>query len=228
MVDLSQLTPNKLSGGVTQYKIFGQEQTVNRNASFELLVFEDNASLQLHHGEKECTYYLLSGRGTIALLRHLNQTRYTLNPDTAAWIPADAKHTITNVGEGPFRCLVTHCQAQARKGKILIIATPQFQVHELVGFVSRTIFSHDSLASHGASRTIGVDFETLTPNATLGSHEHEEEFLYVLSGRGFVRIGNEDFVVKPGSAVYTGPHIVHSVHNTENDNFQYLVYEFSP
>ena len=102
-----------------------------------------------------------------------------------------------------------------------------FQVHDLVGFISRAIFSPDLLIASGASRTIGVDLETLTPKATLGSHEHEEEFLYVLRGKGFVKINEKEFAVKPGSVVYTGPHIVHSVHNTENDNFQYLVYEFS-
>lgn len=180
LVDLSQLAPHKVSSGVTEYKIFGREQTVNENASLGLLVFDDDASLQIHNGENECTYYLLSGRGTFALLKHSSQTRYVLNPDTAAWIPADTGHLIANAGEGPFRCLVTRCKAPARKGRALIIAGPQFQVHELVGFISRTIFSPNLLATSGASRTIGVDFETLTPNATLGSHVHEEEFLYVL------------------------------------------------
>jgi mannose-6-phosphate isomerase-like protein (cupin superfamily) len=228
MVRFSQLTPHNLGKGVTQYKMFGREQTVNRNASFGLLAFEDDASLQLHNSQLECTYYLLSGRGTIALLKKSSQTRYSLDPDTAAWIPANIGHLITNTGDGPFRCLLACCKATTKKGKALIVGASQFQVHELIGFISRTIFSPDLLFSSGASRTIGVDLETLTPKATLGSHEHEEEFLYVLRGKGVVKIDDKDFAVKPGSAVYTGPHITHSVHNTENDNFQYLVYEFSP
>jgi len=84
------------------------------------------------------------------------------------------------------------------------------------------------LAVSGASRTIGVDLETLTPRSVLGSHEHDEEILYMLRGKGFVRIGDKDYSVRPGSMVYTGPHIIHSVHNTEDDNLQYLVFEFSP
>lgn len=228
IVDLSQLAPHKVSSGITEYEIFGREQTVNGNASLGLLVFNEDASLQIRNGENECTYYLLSGRGTIALLKHSSQTRHPFDPDTAAWIPVDTRHCIVNTGDGPFRCLFTRCKAPARKGKALIVAASQFQVHELVGFISRTIFSPDLLIASGASGTVGVDLETLTPKATLGSHEHEEEFLYVLRGKGFVKINEKRFAVKPGSAVYTGPHIVHSVHNTENDNFQYLVYEFSP
>jgi mannose-6-phosphate isomerase-like protein (cupin superfamily) len=228
MVNFRQLTPHNAGSGITEYKMFGREQTVNHNASIELLAIEDDVSLSIHHSEDECTYYLLSGRGTIALLKHSSQTRHPLDPDTAAWIPADTKHLIMNTGDGPFRCLVTRCKAPARKGKALIVTASQFQVHELVGFISRTIFSPDSLIASEASRTIGVDLETLTPKATLGSHEHEEEFLYVLRGKGFVKINEKEFAVKPGSVVYTGPHMVHSVHNTENDNFQYLVYEFSP
>lgn len=86
----------------------------------------------------------------------------------------------------------------------------------------------DDLRDVGAKRLIGVDLETLTPKSNLGSHEHEEEILYTLRGKGFVRIGERDFSVRPGSMVYTGPHVIHSVHNTEDDDFQYLVFEFLP
>lgn len=64
--------------------------------------------------------------------------------------------------------------------------------------------------------------------SSLGSHEHDEEILYMLRGKGYVRIENAEFPVMPGSVVYTGPHMIHSVHNTEDDNFQYLVWEFAP
>ncbi len=35
-----------------------------------------------------------------------------------------------------------------------------------------------------------------------------------------------DIQLGPGSVAYTGPQVPHSVHNTEDDNLQYLVWEF--
>ena len=228
LVDISQLVPRKVDG-ITEYALVKPEQTVNRNAGLRLLIFEDEIALDVQKVEDEFSYYLLSGRGSLAFPKHSSQSRYTIDPDTAMWVPAGMKHTIVNTGEGPFRCLAAHCRTQSQqKGRTRIVGMSQFQVHNLVGFISRTVFSPEILATSGASRTIGVDLETLTPKSTLGSHEHEEEILYMLRGKGYVRIDTKDFPVRPGSVVYTAPHIIHSVHNTEDDNFQYLVYEFSP
>ena len=228
-MDFSQLKPRRSADGIDEYFFVKPEQTVNKNAGLKLLVFKESAELEVPQGEDEFSYYLLSGRGLLAFPRHSSQSRWTLDPDTAMWVPAGAKHTIVNTGEGPFRCLVAHCRARlTQKGRARVAAMPQFQIHYLVGFISRTVFSPETLAASGATRTIGVDLEILTPKSMLGSHEHDEEILYMLRGKGFVRIEEEEFHVKPGSVVYTGPHIIHSVHNTEDDNFQYLVWEFAP
>jgi mannose-6-phosphate isomerase-like protein (cupin superfamily) len=229
-MNLGHVTPHK-SEGITEYTLLTPEQTVNRNAGLKLLIFDGDATLEVPESKNEFSYYLLAGRGSLAFPKHVGQSRYTIDPDTAMWIPAGKKHMIINKGEGPFRCLSAHCRTRPRhaaNGRARILNLSHSQIHNLVGFISRTIFSPELLAISGASRTIGVDFETLTPHSTLDSHEHEEEILYMLRGRGFVKIGGKELQVRPGSTVYTPPHIIHSVHNTEDDNFQYLVYEFSP
>jgi len=229
LVDFSQLTANRPAEGITEYVFLRPEETVNRNAGLKLLVLEEQAKLEVPRDTDELSYYLLSGRGSLAILRHAGQSRWIIDPDTAMWVPANMKHMIINTGEGPFRCLVAHCRGKSQQGgKVRVAGMSQFGIHHLVGFISRTVFDREELAASGATRTLGVDLETLTPKSTLGSHEHDEEILYLLRGKGFVRIREKDFPVRPGSMVYTGPHLVHSVQNTEDDNLQYLVWEFSP
>lgn len=229
LVDFSQLTSRRRADDVTEYVFLKPDQTVNQNAGLALFLFDEGATLEMPAGTDEVSYYLLSGRGSLAISKNSSQSRWALDPDTAMWVPANMKHMIINSGEGPFRCLAAHCKSKSQQtGKTKVAGMSQFQMHYLVGFISRSIFSPEALAAAGATRTIGVDLETLTPKSTLGSHEHEEEILYMLRGRGFIRITDRDFPVKPGSMVYTGPHLIHSVHNTEDDDFQYLVWEFGP
>lgn len=229
LVDFSQLTPHRHADDITEYVFLKPDQTVNQNAGLRLLVLDEGATLEIPAGTDEVSYYLLSGRGSLAISKNSSPSRWTLDPDTAMWVPANMRHMLINSGEGPFRCLVAHCKSKSQQsGKVKVVGMSQFQIHYLVGFISRSIFSPEALGAAGATRTLGVDLETLTPKSTLGSHEHEEEILYMLRGRGFVRIGERDFPVKPGSMVYTGPRLIHSVHNTEDDNFQYLVWEFAP
>ena len=229
LVDFSQLTSHLRADDIREYVFLTPDQTDNQNAGLRLLVIDEGAELQIFKGTDEVSYYLLSGRGSLAIPKISSQSRWTLDPDTAMWVPANTKHSIINSGEGPFRCLAAHCRSKSQQsGKVKVVGMSQFQVQYLVGFVSRSIFTPEALAAAGASRTLGMDLETLTPKSTLGSHEHEEEILYMLRGRGFVRIGERNFSVKPGSMVYTGPHSVHSVHNTDDDDFQYLVWEFRP
>lgn len=205
------------------------DETVNGNAGLTLIELSSGARLDVPAGREEVCYYLLAGRGTVAFPRSDSESRWIIDPDTAVWIAAGTSHALVNVGEGPFRCLAARCGSAHTdaRGKLLAPRT-QWPVLEYVGFISRTIFTKAELDANGASRLSGVDLETLTPNETLGTHAHAEEVLYMLRGRGFVRTADGDVPVEPGSVVYTGPSVPHSVHNTEDDNFQYIVWEFRP
>lgn len=206
-----------------------REQTVNGNAGLALLELEGGREIDIPASDDEISYYLLSGRGTIVFAQLEQASRWVVDPDTCAWVSAGTRHSLHNAGEGPFRCLAARCVASGdgTSGR-RVSRRDEWPIHELVGFVSRSVFNRSELEASGASRTIGVDLEVLTPRATLSTHAHEEEILYVLRGKGFVRSADGDVQVEPGSTVYTGPHVPHSVHNTENDNLQYLVWEFRP
>jgi uncharacterized cupin superfamily protein len=56
------------------------------------------------------------------------------------------------------------------------------------------------------------------------SHEHEEEFLYVLSGRGIAEIGDSEFEVGPGDFMgFPTPSVGHHLRNPFAEDLVYLM-----
>jgi uncharacterized cupin superfamily protein len=55
-------------------------------------------------------------------------------------------------------------------------------------------------------------------------HYHEEEFLYILSGRGIARIGDEEAEVGPGDFMgFTAPSLPHGLKNPFDEDLVYLM-----
>ncbi|MGF1524154.1 MAG: cupin domain-containing protein [Leptolyngbyaceae cyanobacterium] len=55
-------------------------------------------------------------------------------------------------------------------------------------------------------------------------HHGEEEFIYILAGRGIAAIGDETFEVKPGDFMGFAPNsLAHSLHNPFEEDLVYLV-----
>ncbi|PZD75453.1 hypothetical protein C1752_00164 [Acaryochloris thomasi RCC1774] len=55
-------------------------------------------------------------------------------------------------------------------------------------------------------------------------HRHEEEFLYILSGRGIADIGDAQYEVGPGDFMgFTAPSLPHCLHNPFAEDLVYLM-----
>lgn len=53
---------------------------------------------------------------------------------------------------------------------------------------------------------------TVAPGAFVEPHFHNShEFYYVLTGRGVMRVGDEEFTVAPGDLIHTPPNTPHSL-----------------
>jgi len=70
---------------------------------------------------------------------------------------------------------------------------------------------------------------TFPPGSDPGTHQHEkeEEIIYVISGHGESRVGDDVVQLEPGVAVYTEPGLPHGV-KTIGDEPLVLVSVFSP
>jgi uncharacterized cupin superfamily protein len=75
--------------------------------------------------------------------------------------------------------------------------------------------------------TIGVHLVRLKPGTTSSVyhfHHHDEEWLYVLSGRGVTEIGDEKFDVGPGDFMgFVAGSLPHNMTNTGTEDLTYLV-----
>jgi uncharacterized cupin superfamily protein len=75
--------------------------------------------------------------------------------------------------------------------------------------------------------TIGVHLVRLKPGMTSSVyhfHHHDEEWLYVLSGRGVTEIGDEKFDVGPGDFMgFVAGSLPHNMTNTGTEDLTYLV-----
>ncbi len=75
--------------------------------------------------------------------------------------------------------------------------------------------------------TIGVHLVHLKPGKTSSVyhyHHHDEEWIYVLCGRGVAEIGDEKFEVGPGDFMgFVAGSLPHSLTNTNAEDLVYLV-----
>jgi mannose-6-phosphate isomerase-like protein (cupin superfamily) len=69
-----------------------------------------------------------------------------------------------------------------------------------------------------ASEKLSVGLAIWPAGSTDRQRPHQEdEVYYVISGRGSIRVGDEDRVVKPGSLVFVGAEAAHRFHDIEED-----------
>ncbi|RJS85917.1 cupin domain-containing protein [Candidatus Bathyarchaeota archaeon] len=77
------------------------------------------------------------------------------------------------------------------------------------------------------SKKLIIAVRVLKPGEVVEPHKHEveEQFYLVLSGRGIVKIGDEEREVGPFDAVYIPPGTVHSSEAIGDEPFRYLYVE---
>ncbi len=81
----------------------------------------------------------------------------------------------------------------------------------------------------GGCQNMIMGLVSFPPGSNPGQHSHavEEEIVYVVSGRGETRIGDDVYPLEPGMAVFTEPGVPHGV-KTLGDEPLVLISVFSP
>jgi uncharacterized cupin superfamily protein len=116
----------------------------------------------------------------------------------------------------PARCLITAAT---------IAALPE-RVHRHQ-FNDNAIRHTRSLGELAGLERIGLHLIRLEPGRDSTQHHYhdaDEEFLYVLAGRGLAHIGDETFEVGPGDFMgFPAPSPAHSLSNPFDEDLMYLV-----
>ena len=94
-------------------------------------------------------------------------------------------------------------------------------------FNANAIRLSHSLAAETGMERIGVHLVRIEPgrdSTTHHFHDADEEFIYVLSGRGVARIGDEEFDIAAGDFMgFPAPSPAHSMRNPHDEDLVYLM-----
>lgn len=94
-------------------------------------------------------------------------------------------------------------------------------------FNDRALRMTRTLGEPAGLERIGVHLVRLAPGQDSTQHHYhdaDEEFLYVVSGRGIARIGGDEFEVGPGDFMgFPAPSPAHSLHNPFAEDLVYLM-----
>lgn len=84
-----------------------------------------------------------------------------------------------------------------------------------------------TLSDRTGMRRVGVHLVRVPPgkeSAIYHSHRTEEEFLYILSGRGIAEIQDEEYEVGPGDFMgFPAPDVAHHLRNPFDEDLVYLM-----
>lgn len=66
---------------------------------------------------------------------------------------------------------------------------------------------------------IWMGISVIDPNSASNphAHEHQEEIFYCLSGKGLIRVGEEEAEITSGSCIFVPQGVVHQLVNTQSD-----------
>ena len=94
-------------------------------------------------------------------------------------------------------------------------------------FNSNAIRRSRNLTGPTGMQRIGIHLVRIAPgrdSTTHHYHDADEEFLYILSGRGIAKIGHEEHEVGPGDFMgFPAPSPAHSMRNPYDDDLVYLM-----
>ncbi len=110
-------------------------------------------------------------------------------------------------------------------GADAIEETPEFVFHHPLN-PSSEIHMRDLGASVGLQRAV-LRISRVPPGKEsfiYHAHHHEEEFVYILSGRGVAEIDNQEYEVGPGDFMgFPTPSVAHHLRNPFDEDLVYLM-----
>jgi mannose-6-phosphate isomerase-like protein (cupin superfamily) len=78
------------------------------------------------------------------------------------------------------------------------------------------------------ARNFVIGHVTIYPGGCVPVHSHEQEEVYlIVSGKGVMRIGDEEHCIGPGDYVYIHPGSEHILKNTSNENM-IMIFCYAP
>lgn len=220
----------------SDWKDFRFKELLNRNkgGSNEFIFgygeIMPGGGIPLHSHRHEMALNFLSGQVKV----RLGMRTVVLGPDSAAFFPANQPHSITSLADEPLQFVYTYaCNEESQyvdrqsavrsdvekcdiinKPKTRWALSEEFEVWEPVelskGFKLRARYLFDG--KRGDTREMCVSIFDIDGGSHYTRHTHSEpEIYYIISGNGTMQFEEREEVLRPGSALYIGPNVIHGL-----------------
>lgn len=214
--DPNEGTPTTL-GNWTSISRIGRA-TGAKEVSQSINVYENGRSPAVTNPSSEEVLYVVRGKGEC----HINGFSYDLAPDTAVFIPPRAEYGVENVGATPLVIVSALCPEDPNRtiqnGSIRVASgnKPELTVHaenreKLPATAGREFcFMVDKdLGCQQVTQFVGW----IPPSAAPFHHHEYEEVIYILAGKGILRVGKESIPFETGSSIYLPVRVPHCLEN---------------
>jgi len=83
-----------------------------------------------------------------------------------------------------------------------------------------------SLRECGELKRADIAYQEYEPGGSMESHSHTdfEHIYYFITGKGFMKVGDEEIIVRPGTVVSMPLNTPHSLRNTGEEPLGHLIF----
>ena len=213
--------------------ILKADDTERKKISFKYFELEEGAVWKPDKFDDEVMFYFLNGRGYIFGYMHMHSVAlsWLFSQDKAFWLPRHCPFYMKNTGIGKIEIIAAY--GKNAPERVCVTAPVEKRLQDCYKIHDRPhvldVFWRASEIQNAGGENL-FDFELNTFHQGFTQRRHlsppgAEEFMYVIRGEGKIEVGDESFVVKPGSLVYVPPNVFHKViREDEDDLFQYLTW----
>jgi mannose-6-phosphate isomerase-like protein (cupin superfamily) len=101
---------------------------------------------------------------------------------------------------------------------------------DYIGPPHQRVIRHLAAPWNMGTKHLWMGTSSVDPGFTSNPHSHEdqEEIFYCISGRGRIRVGDEEMALEPGMVVYVPEGTVHQLINTEGTEVLKVLSAVSP
>jgi mannose-6-phosphate isomerase-like protein (cupin superfamily) len=224
--NINSIKGEKIAPGVIERVMLNREQStlggleVKHHILTEGEVVFDEQSVEYQH-------YVVSGCARMG-------GRF-VHGETTVFVPGNSRfgekhrHVISHAGESELRLVTASYKTPRlnfRWAKTRSRNLYQTQI-SIGNIINQQLITEEEHALMGALRMHALDVQTHPPLAVNPEHKNPEEIMYILRGEGRAICGDENYIVTPGSLVYSREEEVHGIYNTSDKlPLQYFVLEF--
>ena len=225
-ININDVEGKQIAPGIIERKLLKRKQTTPGGLEVTHHILT-SGELVFDEQSVEYQHYIVSGCARMG--------GKFVHSETAIFVPGNSRfgekhrHVIAHAGENELRIVTASYKLPrlnfrwAKTRSKNLYQAPM----SLGNIINQQLITEEEHAVMGALRMHALDIQTHPPMMVNPEHKNPEEIMYILRGEGRAVCNEDNYMVHPGSLVYSREGDVHGVYNTSDKlPLQYFVLEF--